>query len=240
MNNLKPIRTKIRYFSFKVQAPKTLVMRIVVCCLSLIIAVGCTKATPEFETLNEDSIPVPTFNGSKTKNIVTGNAGETFTINGECNAKIRDINGLAVGTASSFATLTGLATSAINVTCSTDGKFSFTLKSLTDLGYTPTEGTVYEIQIRGETSAGMSKASAIKILYSTAAGSSRPVRVVSGAVVGGADGTRAVGSTFQGDFRVTHQANQLAGATQSSPDEVIWKAGSTFKARVGIRNNYKD
>lgn len=214
-------------------------MRIVVCSLSLIIAVGCTKATPEFETLNEDSIPVPTFNGLKLKNIVTGNAGETFTINGECNSKIRDINGLAVGTASSFSTLTGLSTSTINVTCATDGKFSFTLKSLTDLGFTPTEGTVYEIQIRGETSAGMSKASTIKILYSTSAGSSRPVRVVSGAVIGGADGTRAIGSSFQGDFRVTHQGNYLT-APQLSPDEVIWKQGSNFKARVGIRNNYKD
>jgi hypothetical protein len=214
-------------------------MRIALLCLSLIIASGCTKATPEFETLNEDSIPWPTFNGQKTKNIVTGDAAETFVINGECNSKIRDLTGIAVGTTSSFSAVDALAVSGISVTCSSDGKFSFTLKSLTDLGYTPTEGTVYEIQLRGSTTAGMSKASSIKILYSTSAGSTRPIRVASGAVIGGGDTVQASGASFKGEFRIGHQMNDIAGS-QADPEAVLWKTGTNFKARVGVRNNYND
>ncbi len=213
-------------------------MRIALLCLILIVGTGCTEATPQFEDLGEEGIPRPKFSGSYLKQITTGDNLQTFQINGECDKKIRSINGFAVGTTSTFGSIHSLAVSGVNVTCSTDGKFSFELKSLSDLGYTVTEGSVYEIQIRSETSAGMSKASLIKILYSTTAGGSRPIRISSGGILGGGDGARASGTAFKADIRVSHQLNHDAVAPQASSEEAYEKSGSSFKARIGIRNNY--
>jgi hypothetical protein len=215
-------------------------MRVAVCCLILIIASGCTGANPEFDTLNEDGIPRPTFSGAYLKQITTGDPNQTFSINGECNTKVRGINGMAVGTIGTFSSVSSLATS-INVTCSSDGKFSFTMKSLTDLGYTVAEGTTYEIQLRSETSAGMSKPSSIKIYYSTTAGGTRPIRITSGGIIGGGESTVGVGTTtgvFKANIRITNQMNDMASA-QSSSEDAYLKTGSAFKARVGIRNDFQ-
>lgn len=219
--------------------PKVYVMRIAVTCLILIIATGCTGATPEFETLNEEAIPRPTFSGAYLKQITTGDGTQTFAITGECHNKVKNINGMAVDTIGSFSSVNSLGTS-VNVTCATDGKFSFTLKSLTQLGYTLTEGKTYEIQLRSETVAGMSKPSSIKIFYSTLVKGTRPIRITSGGIIGSGEGTVGVGTStamFKANIRVTHQMNDVGVLT--SPEDVVMKAGTTFKARVGIRNDFQ-
>ena len=203
----------------------------------MILSVGCTQATPEFEVLDEDNIPRPTFDGEFSKVFPTDNGASTFAVSGECDRKIRALHGMPVGLTSTFeASMKSLVVSGVNLTCSSDGKFSFELKSLTDLGFTPVEGKVFEIQIRAETSAGFSKPSTIRIAYSKAAGTKHPTIVTAGSVLGGGD-RFAQGTTYKAEIRV---GNKILNSAPTSADDVMFKTGATYKARVGIRNSYSD
>ncbi|MGE4133448.1 MAG: hypothetical protein AB7F86_17535 [Bdellovibrionales bacterium] len=133
-------------------------------------ALACSKATPEFDSLDGSLIPMPKFeDGSTLKVISTTSGGKTYSINGKCDQKIRRLSILAVGIATASTTLDSMSTNP-SVTCATNGTFSFTLKSLLDMGYELNEGKTYEIQLRGETSAGSSNPSYIRITYSSGSG----------------------------------------------------------------------
>ena len=193
---------------------------------------ACTQATTDFEVLNEDSIPRPQFSGATTKSLQTSSDALTFQINGECDPKVRNIIGSAVGTASTFSNISALTVSGINVTCSTDRKFSFELKSLASLGYTVSEGSVYEIQLRSETSGGTSKPSFIRIRYTSAMGGTRPTLITSG----GTGSTLATGSGISASVRVTHKMNRDPASPQGSPESTFLKEGTGgISAHIGVR-----
>jgi hypothetical protein len=203
-----------RGLSFAVYKPTPCVMKRVRSRLILgifLFSAACTKATPDFEVLDEDRVPRPKFAGSYTKSLQTFSDSATYQINGECDPKVRSITGSAVGSVSASAwDINGITVSGINLTCSQDGKFSFELKSLASLGYAPTEGTVYEIQLKSETSGGTSKPSSIKILFTSGAGGTRPVLVTSG-------GTGAVlpsNGSLSSSVRVSHKINRASRIDQ--------------------------
>ncbi|MGE3760338.1 MAG: hypothetical protein AB7H97_21415, partial [Pseudobdellovibrionaceae bacterium] len=163
-----------------------------------------------------------------TKNISTTSQSATFAISGECDSKIRSIVGSASGTNSTFDSLTSLAVSTVSVTCSTDGKFSFTLKSLTDLGYSINDGEIYEVQLRGVTSGGVSKPSYIKIAYSQGA-NGRPILITSGT------NTITDGANLKAEVRITNRQNITAAV---SGDDTSSKTGGALSATIGVKINH--
>lgn len=179
--------------------------------------------------LDEDAIPRPKFSGQTTKNIATSSKTATFAISGECDSKIRSIVGAATGTNSTFDSLSSLATSTVSVTCSTDGKFSFTMKSLTDLGFTVNDGETYEVQLRAMTSGGVSKPSYIKIAFTQGA-SGRPILITSGTntVTDGVNNLSA-------EVRITNRQNVTAAV---SGDDTSTKTNGTLSATIGVKINY--
>jgi len=203
---------------------------------SLVMSMACTKATPDFEVLNEDSVPQPQFSGSTTKTLQTSSDSVTFQINGECDAKVRNITGSAVGTASTFSNMNSLTAAGLSVTCSMDKKFSFELKSLAALGYTVAEGQVYEIQLRSETSGGTSKPSYIRILYTSAAGGVHPILITSGGT--GSTLATDVGSGISASVRVTNKMNRDPASPQVNPESAFLKTGGGISAHIGVRINH--
>jgi hypothetical protein len=180
--------------------------------------------------LNEDAIPRPKFSGSTTKNLATSDSSATFGIQGECDPKIRSILGSATGTNATFDSLSSLAVSGVTVTCATDGKFSFTLKSLSDLGFTVTEGETYEVQLRAETSGGTSKPSYIRIFYGASAGGQRPILITSGTNTI-TDGT----NTLKAEIRVGNRQNADPAPVG---DDTSTKTGGGLSATIGVKINY--
>jgi hypothetical protein len=192
-------------------------------------ALGCTKGTPNFSDLGNADLPQPIFNGGSTEQSLTANtASQTFAISGTCDPKIRDITGFAVGTNSAFATLQAMSTGTVNVQCSTQGTFSFTLKSLTDLGYTPVNGQICDIQLRAVTKAGISNPSTIHITFSTTGGADpKHLMITSGGTAG-----FSTGGNFKARIRVT---NKIVGYADSSvQDAMTLKAGTHFQMRTGF------
>ncbi len=177
----------------------------------LVSGIACTKATPEFELLDPNAIPQPKFNGATVKNLTTGSGAATFGIVGECDPKITAISARAVNASATFSALSTVASSAPTVACSANGSFSFTLKSLTDLGFAPlVMGNTYEIQLKGLTSAGLSNASSIFILYSNGVGNPN-MRVTGGGIMGGGTATYAADANFRAELSVTHVALTVSG-----------------------------
>lgn len=194
----------------------------------LLLQAACTQGTPELTVLDEDVIPRPMFSGSTVKQMATSSSTQTFSINGECDSQIRALQGSATGTNSTFSTLAAMSVSSVSVTCSTDGKFSFVLKSLTDLGYTATEGQTYEIQLRGETSGGISKPSLIKIMYGAAA-NGRPILITSGT-------NTAINGNLSAEIRITNKQNAVAAA---NGDDTSTKTGAGgLSATIGVKINH--
>ncbi len=175
--------------------------------LILILAgslMACSKATPDFELLDPDAIPQPKFSGSTTKSINTTSDTATFQITGQCDPKIRSLNGRAVNIATAYSSVDNLTISGATVACATSGTFSFELKSLTGLGYTAVVGQTYEIELRGMTSAGNSRPSYIRITYSSPVGAPH-LLLSGGGVHSGLDpANRLFSTTFQADVRTSH------------------------------------
>ncbi len=186
------------------------VSRFLILGLSL-FSLACTKATPEFEQLDPNNIPQPKFNGATTTNVsVTSTGNAVGVINGECDPKIKGITARAVNVVNAFSDLTSIASTSA-VTCSSDGKFTLNLKSLTDLGFSPLvlENT-YEIQLKGMTSAGLSRASSIFIRYTSALGNPY-IRFAGGGVHGAGDGTIATGGAIRAELQIHHTTTAAPG-----------------------------
>lgn len=185
-------------------------------------AVACSKATPTFDLADEDSIPMPKFSGSTTKNITATSSGLTFQISGQCDPKIRALVALPVGVVTGFSTVGDYTVSSPTVNCSSAGTFSFELKSLSSLGFSGfTEGKVFEIQLKASTSAGYSKASKIMITYSL--GGNKSIWLAAGGVHGGA--IRATDSVVKADLTVNF--------TNSSNGSGPYPTDGTTTARFG-------
>lgn len=168
----------------------------------LSFGLACTKATPEFEQLDPNSIPQPKFNGATAKTVTIGSsASPVGTINGECDPKIKSIQAMIVGVATGFSgDLSPIATSS-TVSCTSAGTFTLQIKSLSDLGFSPLVlGHTYEIQLKGMTSAGLSRASSIYIQYMSSLGNPN-IRVTGGGIHGGA--LRATDGTYQAEIQLS-------------------------------------
>ncbi len=197
---------------------------ILICTIS---ALGCTKATPEFELLDQNSIPQPKFSGSTVKNITTSTDTATFAITGECDPKIQSLSALAVGLTTSFDSIDTLTVNPATVACSSAGTFAFELKSLSGIGYTAVLDTTYEVQLRSVTSAGTSNPSTIRILYESAmvpAGAPR-LRLAGGGIHGYGENANRMGSaSFQLEARMSTMQNPNINGAMSS---------ANFSARFG-------
>ena len=192
----------------------------VVCFILGAGALGCSKGEPSFEVLGTDNLPRPTFNnnGSTTLSLTTSSSTSTFTVSGQCDAKIKGLVASAPG-AVNVTSLSDMVTG-LSVTCGTDGKFSFTLDSLADLGFAPVEGQTYEVQLRADTSGGVSKASLIRLTYSSS--SRRPVLLTAGS----GHPTDGSPTGFSADVRLSER-HHPGLATDGSP--------GGFSAVVGVR-----
>lgn len=198
-----------------------------------LITLGCTKGTPNFTDLGADNLPQPMFSGKTSITIPTNNPAQTFAIVGQCDQKISDLLATANGTSSAFSTIAALVNSPVIVNCATSGTFSFTLKSLTDLGYSPLDGHTYDIELRGVTTGGISHASVIHIAF-TSTGSPDPkhIMITSGGTESGAGPRIATGGTFKAEIRVGGKLN--AYSDPSIQDAMTLKQGATFKMRSGV------
>lgn len=175
---------------------------------------GCTKGKPDFASLGGDGLPQPMFSGSTQTSLTATTPAQTFSISGDCDPKIQDIAGQAVGTASIFATLAAMSTTAVTVDCANSGHFSFTLKSLSDLGYTPVNGKTYDIELRAITVAGVSNPSTIHILYSPGAGPDpKRLLITSGSTLSGSGARLSTGSNYKAEIRIGTRQAASTGAT---------------------------
>lgn len=197
-----------------------------------LFAVGCSKAKTQFEVLDQNAIPQPLFSGAKTKQLTTSSGSETFTITGECDQKIKSITGSTVGVMNSFSSIDSISTTTVTVDCKASQTFSFTLKSLNALGFTSlVNGQIYEVRLKGVTSAGDSNPSSIFIRYESSP--SAQLRVLAGGVHG--DGASGAGDTARsvtlgpGSFRAQMRATSTESTTQTS------SGAGTFRARLGSR-----
>jgi hypothetical protein len=181
-------------------------------------SLACTKAATEFETLDQSSIPQPTFNGNTSRSFTTSNPAQTFSVSGECDTKIAGITASVIGGVSNVE-LSSIAT-AVSVSCQTSGVFSFTLNSLTALGFTPSVGQTYIVELVADTPSGPSNPSQIRITYSSSLTS--PVLLSSGATPNASDGSR-----FSATLRVT-----------GKHDPGVKTDGSRFTATVGVQTKF--
>jgi hypothetical protein len=198
----------------------------------LLSILGCVKAEPEFETLDESKIPQPLFEGETTKTIAVADMFANITISGQCHPKIREIlirdpNGQSV-----FSSLASLAVSS-SVTCSTqcqaDGKgcFTFELTGLRALNQNmaPVAGQVFQFELKGVTAGGVSKASTLRLTYSPGSGNHR-ILISSGATLLNHNSS---GTNIKADVRV--HGRMLAAPV----DHTAVSAGpNPIKARIGI------
>lgn len=199
--------------------------------LVLFGALGCSKATPTFDLLDEGAIPMPRFNGATVKNLSATSGSQEFTINGECDRKITSIKAQVAGVTTTFTSLSDFSVTAPVIACSSTGTFTFKLKSLSALGFTNlTDGTRYEVRLRGMTSSGLSRASVIYITYGTGLGN-KHIRIAGGGVHGGGDdASRAQDATFKAEISVSHTAKQ-------DPLTSAYPAGGGFILRTGADSN---
>lgn len=206
------------------------------CLIMGLFLAGCTKANPTFDLLDAGAIPQPKFNGSIVKLIASNSASDPYAISGQCDPKISSITGLVVGVQSAFDSLNALSTSGAVIQCSSNGTFSFDLKSLTDLGFTVTENSTYEIQLRAVTSAGTSKPSYIRIAYSTGHGGPR-IQIAGGGITDtSADQAhKATGTGLSALLRV----NTYSPDTSTlSSDSMTTLTGVGFKLQLGSASRY--
>jgi hypothetical protein len=193
---------------------------------------GCTKGVPTFSTLDGNNIPQPMFLGATQETLNAASTAETFLITGQCDPKIQNIAGSAVGSASTFSTLSTMSTTPVTINCASSGQFSFTLKSLSDLGFNPQNNQTYDVQLRAITSGGVSNPSTVHIAYSTANGpDDKHILVTSGSTLSGTGARISIGTTsFSGTIRVSH----MAVLDPVTGQNVTEKTGSQFKMKIGV------
>ncbi|MBX3022063.1 MAG: hypothetical protein KF799_10340 [Bdellovibrionales bacterium] len=196
-------------------------------------ALGCTKGVPDFAALDTSNVPQPVFESNQTEKTIQATSGaQTPSITGTCDRKIRSIVAQVMDQDTQPGSLDAVSVVA-SVTCRSDGKFSFTLKGLTDLGCTLVEGKTYEVRLRGVTSAGISRESSLKIQYFSATGGSTNRLTVKAGGTLNSPGPRVLSST---NFKATLSiGNKMHGRSvdPSAQPQVNSSSGGTFKAKIG-------
>jgi hypothetical protein len=196
------------------------------------ITLGCTKGVPGFSTLDSSNLPQPLFSGATEETITASSPLQTFAISGDCDSRITDIAGSAEGTAKTFSTLGAMAVSSVSIDCSASGHFSFTLKSLADLGFSPDSGLTYNVDLRAITNGGISNASVIHITYSPGAGPDPKHILLTGGSTASSSGERvALGSGIKATLRVSTRAP--ASSDHSVADAMTTKTGTHIIMKMG-------
>lgn len=205
-------------------------------CLILVSVffVGCTKGTPAFQTISEDNIPLPYFNEEKTqtfKAYATGKVSKPFLVNGFCDPKISDIKATFENSSIGSQKLRELsandAVTSVDIKCTTEGTFTFTLAELSKLGFTIVDGSEYKVLLQSVTSSGMSKPSTIAITYDTRIGGTPPFVVNSGGA------TQLLG---QDNYSLQHVR---VGSKSAVPTASVSGAHRSFELNDTTTNGYK-
>jgi hypothetical protein len=184
--------------------------------------------------LDQGVIPMPLFAGSNQLEVLSLTDTQTYAIQGQCDHRIQSLSAAATGAANAT-NLQSMTTGGLNVTCAQDGQFSFTLKSLTDLGFAPQDNGTYTIQLFAVTRAGNSNPSTIRIVYSKEGGTG-PKRIL---ITSGSTQTsrspviarQAASTSFRAEIRVDHQLNHYT--TPTSADSMLVKTSPSFKMKLG-------
>lgn len=198
---------------------------------------GCTQATPDFKVLDASHIPQPHFQGATSMTVVVSSTAKTTAIQGECDFKISSIVTTVVGVnqaaGAEARNLERVSLAKPVVSCQSDGKFSFELKGLEDLGFAKAkENQTYEVQLRGVTTAGLSNPSSIYI-HLTSPNSNGPKRmlITSGSSESANSPLIARGATstsFKAVIRVDHLTLDGGATSQQS---------HSFKAKIGAASS---
>lgn len=170
---------------------------------------------------------MPKFSGATVKNLSTTSTARTFNIQGECDRKITGLKAQAVGVTSTFSAVSELSVGTPVIQCSSQGTFSFELKSLNALGFTSiNDGDRFEIRLRATTSSGLSRASLIYITYGSGMGN-KHIRIAGGGIHGGGNAaSRAQNGQFQVEISVSHSAKQ-------DPLTSVYPSDASFILRTG-------
>ncbi len=195
----------------------------------ILLSVGCTKGTPSFATLDENSVPQPTFGGGATlTNINVTSSAAPIPIAGDCDANITSLVAIPVA-GNSAMSLASMVTGGVVVNCSSTGHFSFTLTNLSALGFVLADEQSYDVQLRGVTTGGISRPSIIHLKYSPY----KPERVMitSGSTDSAAGNPRlAVSTNFKAVVRIGHFSN----ATLTNLNEPLIKSSTNYKYKGGV------
>ena len=196
----------------------------------VLLSVGCTKGTPDFATLDENSVPQPTFGGGATlTNITVTSPAAAIPVTGDCNSRISALVAVTVG-GNTAMSLASMVSGGVQVDCTSTGHFSFTLTNIAALGFVLVDEQSYDIQLRGVTAGGISRPSTIHLKYSPY----RPERVMitSGSTDSAVTGNPrlATSASFKAVVRLGHFSN----ATLTNVNEPLIKSSTNFKYKGGV------
>lgn len=197
--------------------------------ISVLFTFGCTKGAPSFETLDPSNIPQPLFSGLTYRSLTTATPTATFPVIGECDPRITGLLATVVGV-SSAQSLSAISTAPVNVTCATNGKFSFTLTSLNAMGFSISDNRTYEVELRAVTDGGVSRPSVIRVLYLTP----KRIYLTSGSTLSNTNAPRiAQGATFKAEVRLGHLMNDYPELTNVNATTMNIKSGANFTMKAG-------
>jgi hypothetical protein len=210
-------------------------MRVAAVAFLSFLIVGCVKGTTDFSTLDSNSIPQPLFSGATSKDVRVTSLDQEVDLEGTCDFKISKITAQTVGVMAQSDQLSNIGVSGATLKCqSSPGTFSFRLKSLTALGFTPSENVPVEIHLRGVTSAGVSRVTTIRLTYSNPNGDGpKGMVLTSGSTESGSTGQRIAVSDGTAAYRATIRVDHRINRMDSENMNTQMKTSASYRAVIG-------
>jgi len=136
------------------------------------LALGCTKAIPQFDQLVSEGIPKPLFGGLTTRNQTVSDPSALIPVSGTCDPTHIDV-AFKFSTSGVWGTASAIADGGTaTVDCAGTGTFSFNLPSLVTMGHSPGTSVTVTLEARGVTANGVSNSSLLNLVYALPASTS--------------------------------------------------------------------
>ncbi len=136
------------------------------------ICSGCTDTIPEFEGLDPSQLPRPLFSGKTINTMTLTSLSENLLISGECDSRVSGLKAQIIGF-KKWDEISEFTFDPFDSDCK-DEKFSFSLKSLSQMGFNPSSQFSLNLELKSVTVAGDSLASTVTLIYIPAGKSSPP------------------------------------------------------------------